>query len=149
MLFLLVFQSTQNEVVRFIQVIFYPRGKKTVRQPGVRFTVSALWRFFYVSLLGKLPGPYVFVHLRHVSALEHVRFNQVLLWVEKAVVARFIKLMILFLGERLSSQVALKYTLRGLIFALIKFREFFGFSRKLIHPKFLRSGYSRKLIHAK
>ena len=30
-----------------------------------------------------------------------------------------------------------------------RFREFFGFSRKLIHAKFLRSGYSRKLIHAK
>ena len=27
-MFLLVFQSTQNEVVRFIQVIFYPEGKK-------------------------------------------------------------------------------------------------------------------------
>ena len=28
---LLVFQSTQNEVVRFIQVILSPGGKKTVR----------------------------------------------------------------------------------------------------------------------
>ena len=28
---LLVFQSTQNEVIPFIQVIFYPGGKKTVR----------------------------------------------------------------------------------------------------------------------
>ena len=27
-MFLLLFQSTQNEVVRFIQVIFYPGGKK-------------------------------------------------------------------------------------------------------------------------
>ena len=30
-MFLLVFKPTQNEVVRFIQVIFYPGGKETVR----------------------------------------------------------------------------------------------------------------------
>ena len=30
-----------------------------------------------------------------------------------------------------------------------RFRKFFGFSRKLIHAKYLRSGYSRKLIQVK
>ena len=32
---------------------------------------------------------------------------------------------------------------------ILRFREFFGFLRKLINTKFLRSAYLRKLIHAK
>ena len=52
-----------------------PTGPKNF----VRFNqVSALWRFSYVSLLEKRPKWSKFpVRLRQVSALEHVRFNQV------------------------------------------------------------------------
>ena len=53
---LLVFQSTQNEVVRFIQVIFYPRGKKLsvlTRCPlySVRFM-----EVFLCEFIGKTAG---------------------------------------------------------------------------------------------
>ena len=57
-MFLLVFQSTQNEVVRFIQVIFYPGSKKTVRlNQGCPLYSVRFMEVFLVSLLGKRPGP--------------------------------------------------------------------------------------------
>ena len=46
-----------------------------VQNPGVRFTLSAFCRGFYVNLLGKQSGPKLFVRLSKVSALEHVRYN--------------------------------------------------------------------------
>ena len=44
---------------------------------SVRFTVSALERFFKVKMYRNRPGPSVGVRLNKVSALEHVRFSQV------------------------------------------------------------------------
>ena len=52
---------------------------------SVRFTVPALERFFKVKTYRKRPGSKVCVRLSQLSALEHVRFNQVLLYTKLAI----------------------------------------------------------------
>ena len=52
------------------------------REKSVRFRVSALERFCYKGFLRNLSGTKNFVRLREVSALEVVRFREVLLHFE-------------------------------------------------------------------
>ena len=65
--------------------IFTLGPNKVSALDSVRFTVSALERFFKVKMYRNRPGPNVGVRLNKVSALEHVRFSQVSLYYVKAV----------------------------------------------------------------
>ena len=65
------------EVSALDKWIFLWGPKNMSALDSVRFTVSALERFFKVKKYRNRPGPNVGVRLNQVSALEHVRFRQV------------------------------------------------------------------------
>ena len=78
-------KTEKKEKDTFIQVIIYPGDRKTVRFGQVSVYSVHFEEYFYENLLGKRPGPKVVVGLSQVSASEHVRFNQVSLFLSRII----------------------------------------------------------------